>query len=172
MLAAVAIGSNLGDRESNLRSAYGYIKALHLSSDFIFSPIYRTKSIGFKGAPDYLNAVVLFRTSISPENLLDALLAIESKHGRTRYQLNSPRTLDLDLLLYGSEIIESTNLTVPHPRFHERLFVLVPLADVGAELTHPIFDITVKQLLNKQIYNQGSSDSPQLYDVAFESLSK
>lgn len=169
---AVAIGSNLGDREFNLSSAYGHIKSLRLSGDFIFSPIYRTKSVGFEGAPDFLNAVVLFRTSLSPQMLLDELLAIETKLDRERSQLNEPRTLDLDLLLYGSEIIESASLIVPHPRLHERLFVLVPLSDVASELIHPIFDITVKQLLSKQSNNSRTLNQTKLFEDSFETLSK
>ena len=168
MLVAVAIGTNLGNKEFNLISAYNHIVSLHLSSDFIFSPIYRTKSVGFEGAPDFLNAVVLFNTSLSSKALLGELLAIENKHGRMRSQPNAPRTLDLDMLLYGSETIESTDLIVTHPRLHERLFVLVPMSDIGPELIHPIFGFTIKQLLDN--YNYGQSNGLQLCEASFESL--
>ena len=128
--AYVGLGANLGDIAAALNAALrslGHLPGTELSR---VSGFYRTAPIDSSG-PDYLNAVALLETTLAPHDLLAQLQRIEAARGRERPYRNAPRTLDLDLLLYGDETIASPALTVPHPRMHERAFVLVPLADVA-----------------------------------------
>ncbi|MCB2017962.1 MAG: 2-amino-4-hydroxy-6-hydroxymethyldihydropteridine diphosphokinase [Hydrogenophaga sp.] len=131
--AYVALGANLGDAVQALRDA---LKALNQTPDIRLtrsSRLYRTAPVDASG-PDYLNAVAEVRTTLTAPALLTALQSIENAAGRERPYRNAPRTLDLDLLLYGSARIDSPTLTVPHPRMWERAFVLVPMAEVAPEL--------------------------------------
>jgi len=128
-LACIGLGANLGDPQAALRAALHDIARLPDSALLATSPIYRSAPVDATG-PDYLNAVALLRTALAPHALLAELQRIEHAHGRERSHRNAPRTLDLDLLLYGDERIESPALTLPHPRLHQRAFVLRPLADV------------------------------------------
>lgn len=143
---AVAIGSNLGDRYANLLTAEQQLVRLPGIWDHRFSPIYETKAIAEHADPDYLNGVVTFMTSLSAKALLLELQRIEDAAHRVRPYRNAPRTLDLDLLLFGSSIIDTENLTVPHPRMHERLFVLVPLKEVLPDFKHPLVHLTISAL--------------------------
>lgn len=135
--AYVAFGSNLGNPASTFRFACERIDALPRSHIAARSSLYRTAAIGVGSQPDYLNAVIAVDTRLSPVTLLEALLAIEIEGGRTRPFLRAPRTLDLDLLLYHDEVIVEPELTVPHPRMHQRAFVLVPLAEIAPEVVVP-----------------------------------
>ncbi|MBS0324660.1 MAG: 2-amino-4-hydroxy-6-hydroxymethyldihydropteridine diphosphokinase [Proteobacteria bacterium] len=101
------------------------------------SSFYRTAPIGYENQPDFINAVARLETTLEPSPLLDALQAIEEQHGRKRTLPNGPRTLDLDLLLHGDTRIRTTRLSLPHPRMHERAFVLVPLAEIAPDLSIP-----------------------------------
>ncbi|MCE8019311.1 2-amino-4-hydroxy-6-hydroxymethyldihydropteridine diphosphokinase [Halomonas sp. MCCC 1A11036] len=132
-------------------------KKLCEPDEFVVSPIYSTSAVGYVDDPDFLNLALLFKTYFEPEALLNQLLMIEEKYGRVRSYRNAPRTLDIDLILYGSEIIKSIILTVPHPRFHERLFVLVPLNDIGSNLTHPELKVTIEELLSRRLEGDSSS---------------
>jgi len=132
----VGLGANLGDAPATLKAAVHALAALDQTELVAVSPTYRTAPID-AGGPDYLNAVVQLRTALSPQALLEALQHIENDHGRERPYRNAPRSLDLDLLLYGDQLIDTPSLTVPHPRLHERAFVLVPLADLSPGLTVP-----------------------------------
>jgi 2-amino-4-hydroxy-6-hydroxymethyldihydropteridine diphosphokinase len=135
-LAYIGLGANLGDRERALTSAIDAIARLPSTVGLRVSPWYASVSMGASG-PDYLNAVAEVRTTLAPPALLDALLAIEAAHGRQRSHRNAPRTLDLDLLVYGDRVLRTATLTVPHPRLHERAFVLRPLADLAPALALP-----------------------------------
>jgi len=95
------------------------------------SSLYRTSPVGYLEQPDFINAVASVQTTLKPQALLAALLATENRHGRRRATRNAPRTLDLDLLLYGEEVLDEHGLTLPHPRLHERAFVLAPLAEIA-----------------------------------------
>lgn len=136
--AHVALGSNLGDREATLRSAVADLRAVDGVTVTAVSALYETAPIG---GPDkqgpYLNAAASVETALEPLALLDLLQAIEAAHHRERVVLWGPRTLDLDLLLYGDVVMRSDRLTLPHPRLAERRFVLAPLADIAATARLP-----------------------------------
>ena len=130
--AFIGLGANLGDAAAALRSALDELSRLPQTRLIASSSLYRTAPVD-AGGPDYLNAVARIETSLDPHALLDALQAIELAHGRERPYINAPRTLDLDLLLYGEQQIASPRLTVPHPRMLERAFVLQPLLEIAPE---------------------------------------
>ncbi len=136
VIAYVALGANLGDAPAALKQAVHDLNALPLSVVSKTSSMYKTAALGIDSSrdssPDYLNAVVELQTSLSAPALLHHLQQIEQAAGRERPYLNAPRTLDLDLLVYGSGSIDSANLTVPHPRMMQRAFVLVPLGEIAA----------------------------------------
>jgi len=135
-IAYVGLGANLGNRRRTIDSAIDALATLPASTVLRTSGLYRSKSIGAEG-PDYLNAVVEMRTALAPLALLQELQAIEAAHGRERSVPNAPRTLDLDLLLFGDLELALTTLAVPHPRLHERAFVLHPLAELAPDLVVP-----------------------------------
>ena len=138
--AFVALGSNLGDRDAHLEFAVRSLDALRNVAIAELSPVYETQPVGPPQGP-YLNAVVELQTTLPPKPLLEAMLEIESRAGRSRVPEDraswGPRTLDLDLLLYADRLIREPGLEVPHPRLHERAFVLVPLCALAPELRHP-----------------------------------
>ena len=136
--AYIAIGSNLGDRRAYLEAGIKEIAALPNTRLAAISCAYETRPLGPVAQPDFLNAVFAIETSLPPEPLLAALLAAEKKYQRQRHIHWGPRTLDLDLLLYGERVIENMDLTLPHPRMHERSFVLVPLCEIAPRLSHPV----------------------------------
>lgn len=144
-VAYVALGSNLGDRLAILREALRRLRQLGRIE--AVSSVYETDPVGYDDQPPFLNAVALLRTDLDPNTLLARLLAIEADLGRVRTFPNAPRTLDLDLLFYDDLILNAPDLTLPHPRLHERAFVLVPLAEIAPELIHPILGVGTKQLL-------------------------
>jgi len=146
----IGLGSNRGGPRARLEGA---VRALRADPDVVVtrvSPWYRTRPVGGPpGQPDYLNGVLAARTRLAPEGLLRRLQAIERSHGRDRAaeERNGPRTLDLDLLLYGDRTLELPGLVLPHPRLEERAFVLVPLADVAPERRLPRSGRTVREQL-------------------------
>jgi len=145
----LALGSNLGDRQRYLDEAVGRLHAAIGLTVCSKSPYYETSPVGGPpNSPAYLNAVVEADTNLSPEALLQTLLEIERSFGRVRGELNAPRTLDLDLLLYGDLVRHAPDPIVPHPRMHERRFVLKPLASLAADLVHPTIKKTIRELLD------------------------
>ena len=136
-LAYIGLGANLGDASATIELAISALAAITLTQLRTRSALFRTAPLGYTAQPDFINAVAGVATTLAPIPLLDALLDIERQFGRQRSFANAPRTLDLDLLLYGNERIATSRLTVPHPRLHERAFVLVPLADVAPMLEIP-----------------------------------
>ena len=134
--AFIGLGANLGDARAALDAAFFALAALPGTVLRAASSIYRSAPVDASG-PDYLNAVVMLETHLAPHALLAELQRIEHAHRRKRPYRNAPRTLDLDLLLYGEQCIESPVLTVPHPRLHERAFVLLPLAQIAPQLAIP-----------------------------------
>ena len=136
VVAYIGLGANLGDARATLAAALDAITALPQTRRDATSPLYRSAPVDADG-PDYLNAVARIRTALAPLVLLHALQAIELQHGRERPYRNAPRTLDLDLLLYGEQQIATAELTVPHPQLQHRAFVLRPLADLAPQLEVP-----------------------------------
>ena len=136
MIAYVGIGANLGDAQANVLDALRRLALLDGTTVIETSGLYRTAPVDSSG-PDYINAVACIDTAFDPHELLAALQEIEQAHGRERPYRNAPRTLDLDLLLYGEQRIQSDTLTVPHPRMHERGFVLAPLAEIAPDIAIP-----------------------------------
>ncbi|MCX7897964.1 MAG: 2-amino-4-hydroxy-6-hydroxymethyldihydropteridine diphosphokinase [Rhodocyclaceae bacterium] len=139
-LAYVALGANLGDPIATVMSAVERLAALPHAEMIAASSLYRTAPLGLKNQPDFINAVALLRVDSSrlpAPALLAALFAIETEFGRVRSIKNAPRTLDLDLLLYGEEQWRTPTLTLPHPRMAERAFVLAPLAEIAPHLSIP-----------------------------------
>jgi 2-amino-4-hydroxy-6-hydroxymethyldihydropteridine diphosphokinase len=144
----VALGSNLGDREAHLAAAVARLS--QVLSNLRHSNWYDTAPLGVPDdQPRYLNGVVVGQVTLTPRQLLDELLAIEQAAGRTRPSPLAPRTLDLDLILFGSERIREPGLVVPHPRFRERLFVLEPLAALAPDLVDPETGETISALLRR-----------------------
>lgn len=141
---AIALGSNLGDREAHLQFAIARLRN-HLT-DFRVSRFHETEPVGVAAQPRFLNAAAIGNTTLSPGELLDLLLAIEAERGRERPHAGAPRTLDLDLILFADAVIEEPGLRVPHPRFRERAFVLAPLSEIAADWRDPVSGLTVAEL--------------------------
>lgn len=135
--AYVALGANLGDAVAAVQRAFDLLDALPATRLVARSGLYRTAPLGVQGQPDYINAVAAMDTRLPPDRLLAALLALETRQGRTRDYHHAPRTLDLDLLLYGDTCLRQPGLELPHPRMHQRAFVLVPLAEIAPGLAIP-----------------------------------
>ena len=144
MRAFLGLGSNLGDREANLRTAieklgeFGNIAAV--------SSFYETEPVEVTAQPWFVNCAVKLDTEKMPRQLISAILALEQSMGRQRKQQKGPRTIDIDILLFGSSVIDIPSLTVPHPHLHERRFVLEPLAEIAPDVRHPIFKRSVREL--------------------------
>lgn len=149
----LALGSNLGNREANLE------RALDLLSQRLrikrVSSVYQTDPVGDIAQPRFLNQVCQAETTLSPQELLSLAEGIEKKLGRRVTKANAPRPMDIDILFYDSEIIETPELVIPHPRLTERAFVLIPLAEIAPQLEHPKIGITIKELKEKLKEKQG-----------------
>jgi 2-amino-4-hydroxy-6-hydroxymethyldihydropteridine diphosphokinase len=150
VIAFVALGSNLGARERHLLDAVAALRATRAVRDVVVSPVYASRAVGPGAQGEYLNAVARLETRLSPRALLLRLLAIERAQGRERGpERNAPRTLDLDLLLYAARRMDEPGLQVPHPRLHERAFVLEPLCDLAPRLVHPVLGQSVEELARR-----------------------
>ena len=144
-IAYLALGSNLGDRLANLRRAVaGLAPEVQVLAR---SPVYETPAWGFEQQPAFLNMAVRAGTALGPDALLEHIKRLEAALGRTPTFHWGPRLIDIDILLYGDQAFESPALTIPHPRLHERAFVLVPLADLAPQLVHPRLHRTIADLL-------------------------
>ncbi len=143
----IGIGSNLGDRRDYLRRAISEIGA-RVGSVVAVSPVYETAAWGSSATEPlpYLNAAIAVEVRLTPEQVLRTLLDIEQDLGRTRSHPNAPRTIDLDLLFYGSELLATDELTLPHPRLHLRRFVLRPMIDIAPHLLHPVLGADIATL--------------------------
>jgi 2-amino-4-hydroxy-6-hydroxymethyldihydropteridine diphosphokinase len=142
--AYLSLGSNLGDRPANLRAAVESLRKLGAVS--AVSSLYETEPLGFTDQPWFLNCAVILQTQLSPEHLLTEILDIERGLGRVRAEPKGPRTIDIDILLFGDRQIDSENLSIPHPALQARRFVLEPLAEIAPHAVHPILRKTISQL--------------------------
>ena len=133
----IALGANLGDPVVTVNAAILALRGLAQTEFIVASSLYRTAPVGLKHQPDFINAVVELVAASSAPDLLESLFSIEAHFGRQRSVKNAPRTLDLDLLLYGDAVSDDPQLTLPHPRMHQRAFVLAPLAEIAPRLIIP-----------------------------------
>ncbi len=133
----IALGANLDRPELQIEAGIRELGELPQTHLVRRSSLYRSAPVGYSAQPDFINAVAQIETGLQPRELLEALLAIEQRHGRVRDFPNAPRTLDLDIVLYGSLALHEPGLTIPHPRMHERAFVIVPLAEIAPATVVP-----------------------------------
>ena len=136
-LSFVALGSNLDDPQAQVKRGFAALASLPDTTLLAQSALYRSAPVGYANQPDFINAVAKISTALSPQQLLQALLAIEHQYGRERTFQNAPRTLDLDVLLYDDLILHEIGLTIPHPHMHQRAFVLMPLLELQADCVIP-----------------------------------
>jgi 2-amino-4-hydroxy-6-hydroxymethyldihydropteridine diphosphokinase len=142
------LGSNLGDRKQLLEEAIEHIEE-EIAPVTKSSAVYETQSWGKTNSPDYLNQVVLLQTELPAQIILQRILNIEWKIGRIREEKWGPRIIDIDILFYGDALINEANLQVPHPELHNRRFTLEPLAEIAADLVHPVLNKNITQLKNE-----------------------
>lgn len=135
--ACVALGANIGDPLRQIEAGFTALAALPGTRLIARSSLYRSAPVGYADQPDFINAVALIETTLTPHALLDAVLGIERENGRVREFPNAPRTLDLDIVLYGDVILRESGLTIPHARMLERAFVMVPLAEIAPDTVVP-----------------------------------
>lgn len=162
VLVCVGLGSNVGNRASNLLCAYDRIVALEDVRPLKLSQFYETQPAGGPPQPMFLNAVLSIVTAISPHQLLEHFQRIEALMGRVRTVKWGPRNIDIDILLYGDEVVDDDQLKVPHPMMHTRLFVLEPLIEIEPDIVHPVLKKTIIQLYKERICLNQANDFPLL----------
>lgn len=136
-IACVALGANIGEPLRQIEAAFAALAALAGTRVLARSSLYRSAPVGYADQPDFINAVAMIETTLAPHALLDAVLGIERAHGRVREFPNAPRTLDLDIVLYGDVVLQEPGLTIPHARMLQRAFVMVPLAEIAPDTVVP-----------------------------------
>jgi 2-amino-4-hydroxy-6-hydroxymethyldihydropteridine diphosphokinase len=147
--AYIAVGANLGDRVRTISKALALLRQHPEVRVVRFSKLTETSPVG--GSPDqpkYLNGAALLHTTLTPDELLKLMLETESRLGRTRTEKWGPRTIDLDLLLYGDCVIDEPHLKVPHPLMHQRIFIMGPLAEIAPEVVHPVLKLTAREIMD------------------------
>jgi len=149
----LSLGSNMGNRQENLNRALNFLSQ-RLRMEQV-SSVYDTEPVGNPEQPRFLNLVCQVTTGLEPMALLTLVKAIESKLGRSPHTSNLPRPIDIDILFYGDQVIDTPKLVIPHPRLTERAFVLIPLAEIAPNLVHPVNGKTVKELMKSVTEMQG-----------------
>ena len=146
--AYIGVGSNMGDRQANIDAALCALRSVADIDVVAVSSVQPSRPVGGPpGQQDYLNAVVAILTTLGPRPLLDVLRRIEQQLGRRRVERWGPRTIDLDLLLYDQQVIDEEDLVVPHPRMHQRRFVMEPLAEIAPDTMHPVLGRSANEIL-------------------------
>ncbi len=143
----LSMGANLGDREETLRQAVTLLENSHLLSDIKVSSFYETEPVGYENQPNFINIAISGLCKHSPEMLFYFLKGIEYIYGRQKRNRWHERELDIDLIAFGNKIIDNPKLTIPHPRMHERMFVLEPLREIDSDFVHPISGMSVAELM-------------------------
>lgn len=141
----LSLGSNVGDREAHLRNALARLDAA--GRVLAMSSFYETEAVEFTEQPWFLNCAVALETRETPQQLITILLSLEKEMGRERIQKKGPRSIDIDILIFGDTVMDSEELTIPHPAMHRRRFVLEPLAEIAPQLRHPVMKKTIRELL-------------------------
>jgi 2-amino-4-hydroxy-6-hydroxymethyldihydropteridine diphosphokinase len=140
----LSLGSNIGNRQSEITGAIERLKKLGTVT--VVSSLYETEPVEITQQPWFLNCALALETELMPRQLLKAILAIEQEMGRRRTQHKGPRSIDIDILLFGNSVVDIAGLTIPHPAMHERRFVLVPLAEIAPGMRHPVLKKTAREL--------------------------
>jgi 2-amino-4-hydroxy-6-hydroxymethyldihydropteridine diphosphokinase len=151
-LVFLSLGSNVGDREANLRDAQKRLGAVGRVA--AVSSFYETEPVEFTQQPWFLNCAVALETAQTPQQLMTSILNIEETMGRRRVQKKGPRTIDIDILLFGDAVLDSPQVTIPHPAMHKRRFVLEPLAEIAPGVRHRVFDKTILELRDALPFGQ------------------
>ncbi len=149
VICFLGIGSNMGNPATNCAVAERHISDIGGVAVLRRSSLYRTQPVGFEEQDWFVNGVIEIRTALGPRPLMDAILGVEDKMGRTRNRKWGPRIIDIDILLYGQGVIDEEDLVIPHPRLHKRRFVLVPLDEIAPHAIHPVFGVSVGGLLDR-----------------------
>lgn len=153
-LVYLSLGSNLGDRKANLETAIARLGGLGTVKSV--SAFYETEPVEFAPQPWFLNCALILETELMPRRLLASLQSIEQEMGRRRLQPKGPRNIDIDILLFGNSVVDTRELVIPHPALHQRRFVLEPLAEIAAEVRHPVFKRTIRELRDALPHTTGT----------------
>ena len=158
--AFLSLGSNRGDRKLHLKTALAKLNALEKTEIISVSNLYSTAAWGKEDQPDFLNMAVGIKTFFQPEILMKKIIRIEEEMGRVRMEKWGPRIIDIDILMFGNEKINSETITLPHPEMHKRKFVLVPMKDIAAEIIHPVYNKSIDRLAEEcadplEIFDEG-----------------